>query len=229
MLRKTANLSFVSCFSIALVLLSGCESQPRELQLSSEESFDGLRLVKNTVAHRVWVREGLDLSRYDALMLEGAGIKYRMVDDARTTRGRASQTEFPITPQARERLVEIARESFTAELKRSERFRFTDSAGPGVLLVEAALIDVVSFVPPEPMGRGDTFLSRIGEATLVVQVSDSQTGAALARVVDRRVAQPTVAQRSSTPLHQAEIRRLMQRWARQLRTGLDTLHEEIIQ
>ncbi len=105
MRRKTANLSFVSCFSIALVLLSGCESQPRELQLSSEESFDGLRLVKNTVAHRVWVREGLDLSRYDALMLEGAGIKYRMVDDARTTRGRASQTEFPITPQARERLV----------------------------------------------------------------------------------------------------------------------------
>ncbi len=79
------------------------------------------------------------------------------------------------------------------------------------------------------MGRGDTFLSRIGEATLVVQVSDSQTGAGLARVVDRRVAQPTVAQRSSTPFNQAEIRRLMQRWARQLRTGLDTLHEEIIQ
>jgi hypothetical protein len=213
---------------LTMVCAAGCTTQPRDLSLGQEESFDGLRQVKNTVAHRVWVREGLDLSGYDALMLQGAGIKYRMVNSAGTVRARSSQTEFPITPRAKERLVEIARESFTAELKRSERFRFTDSAGSSTLLVEAALIDVVSFVPPEPSGRGDTFLSRIGEATLVVQISDSQTGAALARIVDRRAAQPTVAQRSSTPLNQSEVRRLMQRWARQLREGLDRLQEEII-
>lgn len=125
-----------------------------------------------------------------------------MADDSGVTRSRASQSEFPNTPQARERLVAIACESFTQELQRSERLSFTDTAGPHVLLAEA---------------------------TLVVQVSDSQTGAALARVVDRRAAAPAVAQRASVPFNQSEIRRLMQRWARQLRTGLDTLYEEIIQ
>ena len=157
---------YAAALATTLVLLTGCESQPRDLSLSPEESFDGLRLVNNTLAYRVWIREGLDLSRYDSLMLQGAGIKYRMADDSGVTRSRASQTEFPVTPQARERLVKIARESFTQELQRSEQFKFTDTAGPRVLLVEAALIDVVSFVPPEPIGRGDSFLSRIKQAML---------------------------------------------------------------
>ena len=215
----------------AAALFGGCESQPRDLSLSSEESFDGLRQVKNTLAHRVWVREGPDLSQYDGLMLEGAGIKYRMEEASPgTVTARRSQSEFPVTPRARERLREIAREVFTDELKQSERFRFADTAGSSVLLVEAALIDVVSFVPPDNIGRSDIFLSRVGEATLVVQVSDSQTGAALARMVDRRAAAPAVSgQRSSRPVNESEVRRLLRRWARQLRTGMDTLHDQIIQ
>ena len=215
----------------AAILLGGCESQPRELSLSTEESFDGLRQVKNTLAHRVWVREGLDLSRYDGLMLQGAGIKYRMEEASPgSVTARRSRSEFPVTPRARERLREIAKEVFTAELKRSEQFRFTDTAGSSVVLIEAALIDVVSFVPPDNVGRSDVFLSRVGEATLVVQVSDSQTGSALARMVDRRAAAPAISgQRSSRPLNEAEVRRLLQRWARQLRTGIDTLHSEVIQ
>ena len=214
---------------VIAVLCGGCATQPRDLTLGSEESFDGLRQVKNTLAHRVWVREGLDLSGYDALMLQGAGIKYRMEEEGGTVTARRSQTEFPVTAQARERLREIAREVFTNELKRSERFRFVESAGANVLLIEAMLIDVVSFVPPDPVGRGDVFLSRVGEATLVVQVSDSQTEAVLARMADRRTAAPAVSTRSSRPFNQSEVRRLLQRWARQLRTGIDTLHDEIIQ
>ena len=75
-----------------------------------------------------------------------------------------------------------------------------------------------------PFARGVP-LSRIGEATLVIQISDSQSRAVLARVVDRRAADPVVAQRSSTPFNMSEVRRMLRRWATQLREGLDNLSE----
>lgn len=211
--------------ALLLMLLAACESQPQDLKLGSEESFDGLRIVKNTTAHRVWVQEDLDLSGYDQMILQGAGIKYRHVREANTRVSRSSRREFPVTPEQRNRLQALAEEVFRTELANSERFTITETPGANVLLVEGALIDVVSFVPPDPIGRGDNFLSRIGEATLVVQVSDSLSGEALARMVDRRGADPVTMQRSSTPFNRSEMRRLLSRWARQLRDGLDTLHD----
>jgi hypothetical protein len=219
------TLSKPGASALALMLLAACESQPQNLKLGSEESFDGLRIVQNTIAHRVWVREDLDLSGYDQMILKGAGIKYRHVRSAGTSSTRASRREFPVTPEQQQRLLALAEDVFRTELANSERFTITETAGPNVLLVEGALIDVVSFVPPEPAGRGDTFLSRIGEATLVVQVSDSLTGEALARMVDRRGADPVNMQRSSRPFNRSEMQRLLSRWARQLREGLDTLHD----
>ena len=95
-----------------------------------------------------------------------------------------------------------------------------------MLLVEAALFDVVSFVPPDPP-RGEIFVTRIGEATLLLEVSDSQSEAVLARVVDRRAAEPSRrGVRSSRATNRAEIRRLLRVWGEQLRAGLDALHDQ---
>ena len=105
----------------------------------------------------------------------------------------------------------------------AQRFELTEETGPDVLLVWGGLLDVVSFVPPAASGRGDIFLQRIGEATLVVELRDSSSNATLARVLDRRAAERTsgAMMASHTVTNTAEVRRLARRWARLLRQRLD--------
>ena len=114
-------------------------------------------------------------------------------------------------------------EAFLDELGKSEKYTLVNESGPDVLLVRGALLDVVSYVPPEPIGRGSIYLSRVGEATLVLEVRDSITEAILVRTVDRRAAEAMGGwlQESNRVTNTSEVRRLAKRWASLLRTRLD--------
>jgi hypothetical protein len=91
-----------------------------------------------------------------------------------------------------------------------------------VLLVWGGLLDVLSFVPPATSGRGDIILRRVGEATLVVELRDSESNTVLARVLDRRAAEQVSGRMvSNTVNNTAELRRLAKRWARLLRQRLE--------
>ena len=99
-----------------------------------------------------------------------------------------------------------------------------DEPGPDVLLIRGGLLDVVSYVPPEPMGRTEIFLSRVGEATLVLEIRDSISEAIIARAVDRRAAENVARgfSRSNPVMNRAEVRRMASAWARLLRERLDS-------
>jgi hypothetical protein len=58
-----------------------------------------------------------------------------------------------------------------------------------VLLVRGALLDVVPNVPPDTVGRSRIFLDRVGEATLVLEVKNSQSKQIYVRTIDRRAAE----------------------------------------
>ena len=138
---------------------------------------------------------------------------------------RGSETEFPVDNKQRERLRQIVIEAFTNELSELERFTLTDTIGPDVLILRGALLDVVSNVPPEPMGRADIYLDSVGEATLLLELIDSQTNAVLVRAIDRRAAEQGggMPLRSNTASNWAEVRRLAQSWARLLGKRLDSI------
>ncbi len=195
-----------------------------EIAWESDETYDGLRLVSDTRAQRVWIRPDLDLSHYTAIWPHSAGIQYRPVE--RTAgRPRAGQDAFPISPQARERIANVMSEVFRDELASLQRFEVVDGPGPHVLDVRGALLDVVSFVPPAPISRGDIFLRTVGALTFVVEIRDSETNTIIARVADRRAAERpgNTMQVSNTVTNGAEVRRVMRRWAIWLREGLDSL------
>jgi len=45
------------------------------------------------------------------------------------------------------------REAFLKELGNVERFEIVTEPGPDVLMIKGAMLDVVSRVPPEPLGQ----------------------------------------------------------------------------
>ena len=158
------------------------------------------------------------------MMLVNAGIHYRPVKANKNYRAGARRgvTEFPLTDQQKARLQQTVRDAFLKELAEVERFEIVTEPGPDVLMVRGALFDVVSRVPPEPIGRVDVYLESIGQATFVVELIDSQSETVLVRAVDTRVPDQVTAQ-SNTVTNWAQVRRLAETWARLLRTRLNDL------
>ena len=212
--------------SITMLMIAGCAAPTPKLDTNAdaEMTFDGLFPIKNTRVHSAWARADLDLTPFSKIMLEGVGVEYRPGGETgRSMSSRSNASHFEVTEAQKERFESLMREVFIEELGRSEHFTIVTEPGPDVLLIRGGLLDVVSFVPPETVGRSDIFLSRVGEATLVLEIRDSITEAILVRAVDRRAAEQSGGFMSSSNrvTNAAEIRRLARTWARMLRERLD--------
>jgi hypothetical protein len=222
----------LSFFALAFIALSGCTSTP-EFQSGpdAEVTHDGLTRLDKTVMDAVWARTDIDLSSYNKIMLEGIGIEYRPVKGPYSGRAgtgsvhRRTDTEFQLDDKTKAVVREEISGAFVDELSQSGSFEIVDEPGPNILTVRVALLDVVSMVPPDTIGRGSVYLDRVGEATLVLELRDSTSNAILARAVDRRAAETGTGRmlESNTVTNRSEVRRLGRAWARLVRRGLETL------
>jgi len=219
-----AGIVGLSCLILGLTACAG--STPKiDTSPEAEVTFDGLHEVTGGTADQAWARPGIDISQYSKIMLKGVGVEYRPGgEEGRTYHARAQGGPFEVTAEQREEFEKEMKEAFREELARSEHFELVDQTGPEVLLIIGGLLDVVSYVPPEPIGRGEIFLSQVGEATLVLEIRDSITQTVLVRAIDRRAAESVGDFQSSNRVtNRAEVRRLAKSWARSLRARLDEL------
>ncbi len=207
-------------FVAPILFLAACASGPSiQTGPDAEVTHDGLVRVDNTAMQLVWVRAGADLSGYDKVMLQGVGIEFRPV-----TR---SANEYDIPEDARESLRRTFADAFDEIMGNTDRWELVDERGPGTLLIYGGLTDVVSRNPGDPGGRNQVWIREIGEATIVLEIRDSETEAILARAVDRRIAENMSGNltRSNVVTTQTEVRRLANIWATQLRDGVERLME----
>lgn len=209
------------------VLLTDCTGTPVfQTGPDAEVSPDGLTRIDHSSFDAAWARTDIDLSGVDSVMLEEVEIQYRPVSGQTDSRLSVSRgdLDFPLTDAQKERLRETVAAAFTRAMQGSGVFDLVNVPGPGVLLIRATLVDVVSNVPPETVSRTDVYLSSVGEATLIVEIFDSASGAILARIVDRDAAEdPTTFIEVSPVTTWAEVQRLADRWATALRRRLEEM------
>jgi hypothetical protein len=225
---KLIRLALTLMTAFILVVGSvGCTTAPPTVQTGpdAELSFDGLHKVDNTRVDAAWAVPDLDLSSYTKIMPVNAGIEYRQVKNRGSTSvARSSGGPYFINDKSRAQFEALVDEIVMEELRKSNRFYIVDEPGPDVLIVGGGLLDVTSYVPPDPVGgRSYIYLSSVGEATLVLEVRDSETNRILARAVDRRAAETIggTFQRSNSVTNSAEVKRLIRFWASGLREGLE--------
>ncbi len=213
-------------------VLAGCETAPPTIQTGpdAELSFDGLHMVDNSQSDVAWARPDFSLDGYTKIWPVGAGVEYRPTKNkGRTTMDRNRGGPYFIDDKARGQFESLVGEIFKEELQKVEKYELVDGPGPDVLMVRGGLLDVTSYVPQDPIGgRSAVFLSSIGEATLVLELRDSETGTILARSVDRRAAETIggTFKRSNSVTNSGEVKRLVRHWATRLREGLDGFHED---
>ena len=206
-------------------LAVGCSTATPTIQEGpdAEVSFDGLHKVDNSGAGMAWARPDFDISGYTKIWLVGAGIEYRQVKDRGRMAMRSGSGPYFIDDKSRAKFEKNVTDVFAEEMATTKRFELVDGPGPDVLMVRGGLLDVISYVPPQTVGRSEVYLRSVGEATLVLELRDSETGTILARSIERRAAEQAGGslQFSSTVTNSAEARRLIRRWAVQLREALD--------
>jgi len=212
---------------ITLGLLTSCATSttPTVQQgPGAEVTYDGLHRLNDTILDKVWLKPDIDLSQYDKLLVEGAGIQYRPLK--RYSRKSGDDGAFPLTEQQKEKLRQAVGEVMLEEISRTKNYSITDQPGRGVLKITLGLIDVVSRIPPERVStRGGIYLSDLGSAVLVMELRDSRTNESLARVVDGTRVEPVVMQKSNPVTNINEVKRSARRWGSRIRTSLDELHE----
>jgi hypothetical protein len=187
----------------------------------AEITHDGLHRLEHTSFDRAWARPGLDLSGYRRILLVSDGIHYQ-----RPPRTGRAASDFALEPFEREQLETELRGAFVEALFADGAWRIAEVAGSEVLALRVALIDVVVTAPPEPVSsRDDVLVDSAGSAVLVLELYDSVTREALARVADRGEFEPagTLLMRSNSINNRAEIRRTFRAWASLLRRRLDEL------
>ena len=212
---------------IAAIVIAGCATPAPTVDTSAKDemTFDGLYPVRDSRADQAWARPDVDLTQYSKVMLQSVGVEYRPGGESgRSFGARSSGGPYEVTEAQKERFQSIMRESFLEELGKSKHFTIVGEPGPDVLLIRGALLDVVSWIPPDPVSvHADLYLSRVGEATLVLELRDSITEAILARAVDRRAAERLggALLEANRATNTAEVRRLARSWASLLRKRLD--------
>ena len=216
--------------TLAVLTIAACTSAPPTIQEGpeAEVSYDGLHMVDNSIFRQAWADPDIDFSRYHRIMPGGAFFEYRAVKKTSSTSARrGSSTEFYIDEDAREKLSALTSEIFKEELSKSTRFTVAEAPDADVLVIRGGLHDIVSNVPPDIIGRGDIYLSSVGEITLILEAVDSRSGEVIFRAVERRALDRGAGgMRSSSVNTLSEVRRVIRRWATMLRDGLDSIPAE---
>jgi hypothetical protein len=179
-----------------------------------------------------WVRPDVDLSHYTKLLLWKTAFQFRDVGKTPTSVPTSvslgnMEGPFSIDGEDRQKFEEIVDEALVKQLARSKEFEVVDQPGPNTLIVRPMMLDIISSVPPSPIGYTNVYLASVGEATIVFELVDAETGTIVARAGERRSIKPQnrMVGVNPAPMTSATVFNDVRRWsyevARELRVALD--------
>jgi hypothetical protein len=212
-----------------VALTSACASAPAappSISPTAERSLDGLYRVDNSILRYAEVRQDLDLSAYDAFMLGPVEVTYQKDPGVRA--GATGDANFALTERQMTTLKEVYLEEITRALTEDDGYELVTTPGPNVLRLDAYLLDLVVRVDAEAtVGRSRAFTSSYGEVSMILELHDSQSGQALARVADRRdpTRNPNGMVEISRTFVRSDVTRMFRNWADTLRERLDAVRE----
>ncbi len=205
------------------VLVCACTPQPLLPVTAPTTDLDGLESVSSKYFGAAFIRPGADFSRYQEILVSGSELAFKTPD--------RTKQQFPLSTEQKDRFRTLLDAQFAEKLADLNNLRLTDAVGPDALAVQVRVQDILATVPPQAVGKsgwGSLSLRALGEATLVIELSDSESGEILARVYDRQAIEGVaVAQNQAAPITRWEdVEALCKKWASTVRDRLDVLVEK---
>jgi hypothetical protein len=170
----------------------------------------------------------LDLAVYDSYGLAPCEVAFRknwQRDQNSSRLNLSSRITQKDVDRIKDKLGEACEQYFREALEQAPPYPLVESFSDGeqVLVLRPAIINL-DIAAPETRSAGmqRTYTTEAGEMTLLLELFDGTTGEILVRVIDRqRSRESSYMQWTSSVTNQAEAKRVLSRWADQLRKGLD--------
>jgi len=206
------------CWLVLCLSILGCATQPIGA-LSSTVNYEGLAEVSRPHFDVAQLRPDANFGDYDGVIVKAPELAFRMPD--------RSQTEFPLDEDQKQRFQTTLADAFSLEFLHLQNLDLTDQPGPGVLALTVRVENITVTVPPGQGPQLGFALIAVGEATLVIELHDAQSGEILGRGVDTRAVQGAATRQGSDMVTRWEdVEKLCARWASMARTRLDVLIDQ---
>jgi hypothetical protein len=190
------------------------------------ESWDGLVEIKPKRMDVAFLLPGADFRPYAKVMVDPTQVAFRKdwLEDVNRSKSPsrriAADDAAEILAAARTNFDDVFHEAFA-----KAGYVIAPAPGPDVIRISAGVANLAIAAPmPDKgaTGRSITLVADAGEATLVLELRDSQTGALLGRVFDRREARHVGGPVSSVS-NVGDFRTLFRQWANIAVKGLGEL------
>ena len=197
------------------------------LAADAPESWDGLVEVKAKRMDAVFLLPGADFRPYTKVMIDPTEVAFHK-DWMKNINQSSVGVSRDVTQADAEKIASTARSGFAdvfTEVFQKAGYQVVTAPGPDVLRLRPAVFNLYINAPDTmSAGRSRTYTMEAGEASLLLEVRDSTTGALLGRVVDRRETQGTGGfQVSNSVTNLSDFRMLFKQWAGICTKGMDEL------
>jgi hypothetical protein len=190
----------------------------------ASEPWDGLVEVHAPRMDAGFMLPGADFRPYTKVMLDRpeAAFRKNWLRDVNSSRRGSRRVTDKDALKILEAVQSNTSDIFTDTFNKSG-YRVVTAPAPDVLRIRTGVINLYVNAPDTmSAGRSRTYTAEAGEATLFLEVRDSQTNALLARVLDRRSTRSTPGIANSVT-NLADYRTLAAQWAKISVKGLNDL------
>jgi len=206
------------CLLVLALSSPGCVAEP-PAAISSTVNYEGLADVRKPYFEVAQIRPETVFSAYDGVIVNAPALAFRTPD--------RSQKQFPLDENQKRRFQEALAEAFSLEFSNLQNLDLKDQPGPGVLELTVRVENITTTVPTGQGTQLGFALTAVGEATLILELRDSESGEILARGVDTRAVQGAALGRDGGLVTRWEdVEKLCSRWASMTRSRLDVLVDQ---
>jgi len=220
--RTPVSIAVLLAATLAWTPLHAADKSDLEAAMGAE----GLKAVKSKDLDMVYARPGATLASYNKVMVDPVEVAFAKNWDPKRT-GSNLKLGADERENIRTGVAKITQEQFAKMLQSNNGYPVVSAAGPDVLRAKARVLNLYVNAPAADSGAGRsrTYSLSAGEATLFLELFDSETGQILARVIDRRESRSNNMVMLSGPVaNVAEAEALAARWAHVLRKAMDNAH-----
>jgi len=198
----------------ALALLSGCVVNAPPV---AERTPDGLVRVQSGQADSVYRAPGASLASYTRVILDPVNLAFKLDWQKRNPDVTASDVT-----RIRSQGTAIFNEIFSSALTMQHGYPVTTQPGSDVLRISASITELDVSAAPGTAGAQRMFIVSPSDLTLTLELRDSQSGALLARAIDKEKGRSFGNLKVEGSIeNSAEARRALEMWAGLLRAALD--------
>jgi hypothetical protein len=210
---------------VAAVLMVGV-APATTLAADAPADWDGLVKVKSKKLDLVYLLPGADFRPYTKIMLDPTEVAFKknwVRDYNSSTMGMTRRLDDSQAQQIMDKVRSGMGEIF-AKTYQAAGYQVVQTPGPDVLRVRTGVVNL-DIAAPDVMtaGRSTVFSEDAGEATLVLEARDSQTGALLGRALDRRAAGDSRPYLRNSVTNVSDFERVFEIWAKSSIDGLAKL------